>query len=289
MLVSHFRRGQTPPPAPFRGSVEIIAGNRDHPEDLRAAFARSYDLVFDLSGYRLDQVTPLVQEHASKIGHFLFCSTSSVVIPAPPGTRRPYGEGAETVAPDQSYGGQKRASELLLLEAAQKKRLSITIFRPQAVLGKHDGAQAAAAFRFLKQRSAYKLPEQFAAARINLLEVCDLAQAFARAAGNPIAHGKIYNVANDEPVSLSEFIERCARAADLSPPSPRGDTIPISASDLSWWHDYDLVSDNALIKRDLGLVFTPLDDTLDTCWKEYRRPRWKKVLAAHIQKLLIRF
>jgi 2'-hydroxyisoflavone reductase len=267
--VFHFRRGISRAPAPFSGKIGLFKGDRGDPLALAKAFQRDYSHVFDLSGRSAAHLSPILNKHRLRIGHYIFCSTSSV-LRLPPIC--PYDERAPTVEPgldgaNESYGVCKREMERMLLDASRRESWPITIFRPQAVLGPYDGGQAAKIFQLAHGDKPIVASEKTAAARLNLLDVNDLVAAFVLAAGSHRTHGKIYSLANDEPVTLAEFCRACGNV------SGRMIQVKVDANtELNWWHPYDLVADNSLAKRDLGIVFAPLESTIKNIWRQMENP-----------------
>lgn len=266
--VSLFNRGKTVPPAKFLADVRIVNGDRNKPWSLKPFFDCDYDVLFDLSGYLPAQVGPVLEGYSSRIGHYVFCSTSSVVALPPP---VPFDENSPRCTTPGSYGGDKARVEELLLEASGKFGLPVTILRPQGVLGRYDAAQAAFVFSRLRNNIPITVREDSRGIHANFVDVKDLVKAFISVATQRVSHGKTYNIANDEPVSLMGFISLCSEVSSTSPTIRFFDdrTLPDEYRKLPYgvpWHDYDLVADNSEIKNDLNLDFTPLRNTLLDIW-----------------------
>lgn len=266
--LSVFHRGKTVPPAKFVSEARIVHGDRNRPSDLKAFFDCDYDVLFDLSGYVPVQISPALEGYSSRIGHYVFCSTSSVFVVPPP---LPFDENSPRCTIPGSYGGDKALVEDLLLEMSEKFRIPVTILRPQGVLGRHDPANSAWAFYRLKNKIPIAVREVRRDRRANFLDVKDLVKAFISVATQKVSHGKIYNIANDDPLSLIEFISLCGDVCSIPPRIHLFDdrTLPEECRDLPYgvpWHSYDLVTDNNRIKKDLHLAFTPLRETLSDIW-----------------------
>lgn len=266
--VSLFNRGKTVPPAKFLADVRIVNGDRNKPWSLKPFFDCDYDVLFDLSGYVPAQVRPVLEGYSSRIGHYVFCSTSSVLALPPP---VPFDENSPLCTTPGSYGGDKARVEEILLEASRKFGLPVTILRPQGVLGRYDAAQAAFVFSRLRNNIPIAVREDSRGIRANFVDVKDLVKAFISAANQRVSQGKIYNVANDEPVSLVEFISLCGEACSILPRIHFFDdkVLPDEYRKLPYgvpWHDYDLVSDNGRIKKDLDVRFSPFRNTLEDIW-----------------------
>ena len=262
--VTLFNRGKTSPPGPFPLFVEYVHGDRNNPSDIANFFRSTYDVVVDLSGYSPDHVQPLLlEQHRSKVHHYIFCSTSSVYTIPPP---CPFSERAPRTTIDKTYGGDKARIEDLLLETWHKSGWPVTILRPQGVFGRFDARQAAFVFSrllnsapiFLGQRRDY---------RINFLYINDLVRAFVQVMRRPLSYGKVYNVAGDDVVTQVQFVHLCAQASSLEAKirmleDPIYHHLPVGIP----WLGYDLIAANASIKQELGLRFTPLEKALKETW-----------------------
>src|SRR3989344_596089 len=76
--VTLYNRGITVPPEALPRNIKHIKGNRDRSHDLQKLFYTDYDFIIDLSGYTPAHVEPIIRHYRDSIGHYLFCSTSSV-------------------------------------------------------------------------------------------------------------------------------------------------------------------------------------------------------------------
>ena len=121
-LLSHghqitiFNRGITQTPIPLPEEVEVIVGNRNCPKDYQKLFCKEFDVVFDLSGYNKSHILPIVRDYQSSIGHYIFCSTSSVYKTSTPGL---LDEESPLDFTRNTYGGNKALAEELLLSACK--------------------------------------------------------------------------------------------------------------------------------------------------------------------------
>ena len=262
--VTLFNRGRTVSPGPIVPSVNVVIGDRNVPDHAALLLAQPFDAVCDLSGYSPHQVLPfLTPAHRSRIGHYIFCSTSSVYHVPPP---LMYMETAPRTAAAGTYGGGKAAVEDILLAHWERERWPVTIVRPQGVFGPFDAQHAAFVFSRLRASLPIFL-NAGPASRINFLYVRDLVAAFVGVLGTTASHGKIYNVAGDDVVTAHEFATLCGEIS--------GDRADIRITD-DWrhrfvqigipWLPYDLIADNRAIKRDLGMKFTPLKAALAETW-----------------------
>jgi nucleoside-diphosphate-sugar epimerase len=262
--VSLFNRGQTREPEHFPSEVRRFKGDRNNPKDLAGFLNHSYDVVFDLSGYTPNQLKPfLTPQHRDKIGHFVFCSTSSVYKVPPPFN---YRESAQLTTMSGTYGGDKALAEKLLMHVWNCDGWPVTIFRPQAVFGPYGAAQPTYVFSRLLHSWPILLGRN-RGVKLSFLYIGDLITSFIQVMNNRDCFGKIYNLAGDEGIDQVEYVNLCSAVSDLKPDirffgvedySERSIGIP--------WMSYDLVPDTTLIKTDLSFNFTPLRSALQETW-----------------------
>lgn len=262
--VTLFNRGITSSPEPLPIGIEYVRGDRNNPTDLGILFSKEFDAVIDLSGYTRNQLETLVSSYWSQIGHYLFCSTSSVY-EVPPIC--PVSENSPLGLQEGTYGGDKALTEKVLLKHASENSWPVTIFRPQAVFGPHDATQACFVFNRLLDSHPIAL-KQGKNTRINFLFVDDLIKAFLMAMNNasPVyGYGRVYGVAGDDVTTQAEFIELCGEVCSCNPLLNWVNDKAYCGVEIGVkWLDYDLVTDNSKIKRELGMAFIPLHSGLST-------------------------
>lgn len=262
--VTVFNRGCTRVPEPLPSSVRLVIGDREVPAHAARLLDQPFDTVCDLSGYSPRHVLPfLTSAHRSRIGHYVFCSTSSVYRVPPPCR---YTETAARSAATGTYGGDKAAVEDILIAHWHRERWPVTIVRPQGVFGPFDAQQAAFVFSRLRTSLPIFLRAGFNS-HINFLYVHDLVAALIGLIGTTTSHGRIYNVAGDDAVTPHDFVTICSEVsgylADLRTTANwRHQFVQIGIP----WLPYDLIADNREIIRDLGMAFTPLQAALSETW-----------------------
>ncbi len=260
--VTLLNRGRTVPPAPIAGAAHV-SGDRDdprHPSRLTGTF----DAVFDFSGHHPRHVMPfLAPEERDRVGHYIFCSTSSVYRVPPP---CPHDESAPRRHARATYGGDKARAEDVLLDAGRRHRWPVTVLRPQGIIGVLEPRAAG----FVFARLHHGLPlflGPHAGRRINLLDVDDFAAALLRIAASSVSHGRAYNVAGPDAVSALELVRLCGEVS--------GRDVRVSAP-ADWrhhfveigppWLGHDLIANTSAIQHDLGVEFRPLRATLTGIW-----------------------
>ena len=131
--ITIFNRQLRIPPAPFPKATRLVKGDRNCPQDLERLFNQSYDAIIDISGYNPNQVELIIKKYSSKIGQYIFISTTSVYKTPYP---NPMIEESPRIFLKNTYGGDKALTENLLLDC--KKEFPVTIFRPQGVIGPYN-------------------------------------------------------------------------------------------------------------------------------------------------------
>src|SRR3989338_8093805 len=263
--VSIFNSGITKPPEPLPSEIEVFRGNRNSGKGLVEFFKNDYDAIIDFSGHSPLHLKPIIENYRKKIGHYIF--TSTVDVYKTPATSLIDENGQRTLETG-TYGGDKALAEDALLNLWKTEKFPVTIFRPSGVFGEFDaGPQAGYVFSRLKNN----LPVLFlakGAVQFNPLYVHDLVEAYVKAIENPVSHGKIYNLAGDNSVYLVDFINTCAKisAEKLNAHIILQQSYPNLKIGLPW-PDYSLVLNNNLVKQELGIKFTPLEDALAKTWK----------------------
>lgn len=262
--ITIFNRGKTKSPAPLPDGVELVIGDRDNPDDYERLFYKSFDVVIDLSGFKLSHVEPIVSKYKSRIGHYIFCSTSSVYKTTPP---YPLNEESPRTFIKNTYGGDKAYVEDLLLSEFRASKWPVTIFRPQGVFGAYDyyGQPTYQAW-VIFYRLSHSLPIPTIGGKVfhfNLLYVNDLVKGFTLAMNNKIAYGNVYGIAGDEATSELGFINLCGEICSYEPEIHIVKNLDIKDVDLVHrWPLFDFLTDNAKIKNDLNFKFTPLKKAL---------------------------
>ncbi len=265
--ITIFNRQLRIPPAPFPSSTRLVKGDRNCPSDLEYLFNQKYDAIIDISGYTPSHVEPILRKYSSRIGQYIFISTTSVYKNPPP---NPITEESPRFFLKNTYGGDKALAEEHLLNF--KKTLPVTIFRPQGVIGPYDPRIAGLVFYRIINRLPILIGKNINV-QVNHLFVFDLIRAVTSSIGNSSAFGKIYNIANDDNVTLIEFIDLCGKICSKSPTTKKKEMIlkhkNIDFANetrhfdfFSAWPEFDMVCTNSLVKKELKIKFTSLTESL---------------------------
>ena len=266
--ITIFNRQLSVPPAPFPKAITFFRGNRNHPQDLEHLFdQRYYDAIIDISGFTPDHVEPIIKKYTSRIGQYIFISTTSVFKTPPP---NPMTEESPRIFLKNTYGGDKALTEDLLLDC--KKVLPVTIFRPQAVIGPYEpNLEGLVFYRIINNFPI--LVRKNINVQINHLLVFDLIRAITLSIGNSKTFGKVYNIANDDKLNLIEFINLCGKICLITPIIKHEEMISKykninfikkrrHVDFFAVWSEFDLVCNNSLVKKELKIKFTSIKESL---------------------------
>lgn len=211
--VTIFHRGKTP--SPFGNRVSELLGDRlDRASVERSLRGRRFDAVVDIA-YAWDSrtgaeeigfVADTLGDSAEK---YVYLSSASVYGNGP----MPLTEASRRDPSLGPYSEDKSAAEDYLVEAHRRGRFDVSVIRPPYVYGPWNNIPREAWFwdRILAGRPVIvpdggKTLFQWAAAK-------DVAWALAECLANPAAKGEAFNIAEREPLTHAEFIDRLARVA----------------------------------------------------------------------------
>ncbi|CAN5417290.1 N/A [soil metagenome] len=141
----------------------------------------------------------------------------------------------DIVQPSQAYPASKVAAERTLLELNKSTKLGLRILRLAFVYGEGDPhlAEGLAWFR-----------NWHPATRFQMVHHADVSQALGLALDSPTGNGRIYNVADDEPVPAGVLLQFF------------GEPIPADATERPLENSWAGLVDTTRIKTELG--FRPL-------------------------------
>jgi nucleoside-diphosphate-sugar epimerase len=205
--VTVLNRGQTEARLP-NGVERLVADRRDG-ESMRAALAgKSWDSVFDVSGFIMvamgSNMSDLIDMLDGRVGAYVY--TSSIMAYAPSGVF-PWDEGFPTVdeGPD-TYGGFKRATEEALLERHARTGFPASVVRPAAIYGPDNNIYDMEMAYFLRLLRGLPiiLPHDGLVTG-SYGHVDDLCRVMVDMATHPKAPGEIFNI-TAEGVTANEYV-----------------------------------------------------------------------------------
>ena len=206
-----------------KGDEVFVLNRNNHPQPQRVNLIeadryalgdslRSYqfDVVLDANSYTGEEVD-LLLDALSEVNEYIFISTSAVY---PETLSQPFKETQE-VGPNTywgSYGTNKIEAEKVLA----KRVPQAYILRPAYIYGPHDNIyREAFVFDCAKEQRPFYLPQkgeqglQF----IHIHDICRLVDAILTQRPTE----KIYNVGNEEMVSIKDWVMACYKAVGETP------------------------------------------------------------------------
>ncbi len=232
--ISVFNRGKTPDD--FGPKLERFRGDRrDQKGFYQFFYKRYFDAVIDVIGYKKEDIETAINTFSGNVGHYLFISTGQVYL-VTENRRTPYREedfdyplipcpaGSEEA---WFYGVEKRQCESKLMSAHQQKGFPVTILRLPIVNGERDYTLRLYSYLLrIADGGPIILPDG-GETIIRHLYVGDLAGLISQIIGQAETRGQVYNLAQKEVLSLSDFLRLCGQ---LMKREPR--FVPVSSIEL---------------------------------------------------------
>jgi len=276
---------------PYGSRVGELRCDRNDVDAVRAGLRDSrfdvvYDNVYDWQrGTTADQVSAaaVATSAGGSVRRYVF--TSSVAVYDAAGE---YDENGPLAAADHPnpYAAQKAESERALFELHRRNGLPVTTLRPTFIYGPHNPFDREAFFwdRLIAGRPIV-VPED-GSRMMQWVHVRDVARAAVRAADEPRAIGRAYNVTNYPPITQIAYVRLLADIARkhantvhipreqierlggqlLAPPVYFGVYLDVPFT----------VSRNDRARSELALDLTPFEDGLRETWAWYQQqPRPK--------------
>ena len=256
----------------------LHADRKDSMQLRRALLAKSFDIVVDFVMYRADEAEAAVELFRGGIDHYIMISSGQVYL-VREGAHRPFGEedyeGRVMPAPKENsfayeewrYGMGKREAEDRLRQAWTESNFPQTILRlPMVNSGRDPFNRFLNYFLRLQDGGEILVPEtpNFA---LNHIYALDVVTAIVGIIQSGEGKGQVFNISQDETVSLDEFLAITAELMNTQARIVRVERSQLEANgflpDCSpfserWMSELD----NSRSKAALGMTYTPLRDYL---------------------------
>jgi nucleoside-diphosphate-sugar epimerase len=269
-------------------TVQEIRGDRyDYQAFFEKLHGKKFDVVIDVIAYRAEDSLAAIKTFQSHIRHFFHISTAAVYIvtrdyPSP--LREEDFDRELYPRPKKNtewweYGYHKRKCEDVLRAAFQKQDFPATIFRLPIVMGERDYTlRAYSYFVRLHDSKPLILPDGGMNAFTHVYQG-DIAKTIALNLLNRSSFGRAYNLAQEEIVTLKDFVVKAAEImgkkverVDIPSKVLENTSIRTSFSPFSMRRPFILQTQKA--KKELNFSSTPFDDWLrkTVSWfdKDYR-------------------
>lgn len=219
--ITILNRGKTQAQLPT-GIKRLYADRRD-PEALRSALnGQEFEVIFDITGYELSNVKPVIDLFAGKIAHYVFLSTGEVYDKS---RYVPILEDFPRKSPITkekgfaAYGANKVECEDFLLQKCREAKLPVSIIRCTYIYGPenwmHD--REFSFFARLAQGRKVLVPGR----GTNILHfayVDDVTKALLAVAGKKNTQGQAFNVASAEAITIEGYIDTIAEIMGVKAP-----------------------------------------------------------------------
>ena len=291
--VTVLNRGLTPDDLPPQ--VTRLRADRTEPVQLFTALnRRSFDAVVDMVLYTGEEAETVVDLFGGRVAHYVFVSTGQVYL-VREGLERPFSEDdyAGRVMPPPKpntygyeewvYGARKRDAEDALARAWNATRFPYTSLRLPMVNGERDTMHRLYGYMLrIKDGGPILVPET-PRHPLRHIYAGDAVRAILTVLESGLGKGRVYNISQDETVTLETFLEMVSGYMGRRPP----ELVEIKRSILEvngflpdcspfserWMSE--LTNDRS--KAELGMTYTPLPEYLARVVRHYldhppRRP-----------------
>lgn len=240
----------------YPSNVKHLKGDRnDVPKMLELINQFTYDVIFDFSAFKSEQIEVMIKNFLGKIKRFFFISTAAVYVQSeifpikeefPVGKHHIWG----------SYGSNKLDCEKILLDAFYQNGFPVTIFRPSYVYGPENYILRE---KFLYDRISQSrkiLVPGDGNAIIQLGHVFDLTEAWIATLLDAKSIGKIYNISGEEYITLNGLVhfvgELMHKSFDILHINP--EEFNLTARDIFPFDNCTYLTDITKIKNDLKFI-----------------------------------
>jgi nucleoside-diphosphate-sugar epimerase len=283
--VTVFNRGLTRDELPPH--IERLRGDRTKPGDLeRALDGRSFDAVVDTTLYKSAEAEKVIDLLCDRIGHYVFLSSGQVYL-VREGAQRPFAEAdyAGLLMPSPKpdtwnyeewrYGMDKRACEDTLSAAWRDHAFPYTALRLPMVNSERDHFLRLYNYVLRLDDGGAILAPSTPNHALRHIYGQDVARAIVHIVTERLGIGGAYNLAQDETLTLEEFLGVLGAIMGVTPQIVRvrrdlleanGFLPDCSPFSERWMSELD----NARSKTELGIAYTPLETYLEQIVAYYR-------------------
>lgn len=271
--VTLFNRGKTQDQLP--ADVERLHGDRSDPASLAEALSgRSFGVVIDMALYNGADAKTITGLLEDRVGHYIFLSTGQIYL-VHQADIRPFTEEASEqpllLAPllntrdydEWLYGVEKSQAEKILLRAWHDQGFPVTIFRLPMVNSERDHFHRIYNYLLRLQDGGPILLPLGNHLLLRHVYAADIVRAILRVLDTGLGKGRVYNLSQDETISIEDFLASLATTAGHQLQIayvPRtvldGFHLLPNCSPFSdmWMSELD----NRQSKVELGMQYTPL-------------------------------
>ncbi len=255
-----------------------IQGDRENPQDLRrAAETEDWDVVIDNIAYNAGHVRTALKTFPS-ISHYILCSTISVYRFIPGHFRQPIRESDVSFNfdppnedPSDIHWKYARGKLEAERECFSQRKVPWTILRPPVVYGPDDPTDRGFWYVGRLLRGGPLLLSDGGVNSFRFIYSTDAARAFLEVMENrKRVLRKAYFIAQNEIITLRDFVEESARALGVVP-----DYVDVAADNLQdlggpYASMVNLIPDISSARKDFGFTTTPWPEFAHTTARWFR-------------------
>ena len=218
--ITLLNRGKTQADLP-PGLKRLYADRRDADAIRNALKDQSFEVVFDMTGYQVRSVEPVVEALAGRVEHYIFQSTAGVYTD---GETLPITEDSPTLSPETAATGfaayevEKVQCEQYLLRQVKERLFPATIFRCPIIYGPenwmHD--REFSFFVRLTQGRPVLVPGN-GNTFLSFAHADDVARAHMSVAGVIRTVGQVYNITGQDAITINGYVDHIASLAGAEP------------------------------------------------------------------------
>jgi nucleoside-diphosphate-sugar epimerase len=283
--VTLFNRGKTRDELP--DDVQRIHGDRSDPGAISGALGgKSFDVVVDMALYNAGDAEAIAALLDGRVGQYVFLSTGQVYLVREE-SPRPFTENATDTpllpAPmhgtrdheEWLYGVNKSEAEDTLLRAWQTRGFPVTTLRLPMVNSERDHFDRVRGYLLRLMDGGPILVPTGKHLLLRHVYAADVVQAIMKVFETRVWKGRVYNIAQDETLTLEDFLILLAEIT--------GQTLNLEPMDRTILENLQLLPDcspfsdpwmseldNQRSKQELGMQYTPLPVYLEKMIRYYQ-------------------
>ncbi|MDE0884573.1 MAG: NAD-dependent epimerase/dehydratase family protein [Myxococcota bacterium] len=228
--VTILNRGKTEARLPS-GVQRLICDRTDHSALKKTLAGKDWDCVFDISAYRPEDVSTMIEALEGHTGHYIFAS-STVIYAASSLLPITEDHPLERGESQNAYGGNKLLCEDLLIEAWRERSFPASIAAFSMVFGPHNIIPEREQRMFMRLKAGRKVLIPGDGTTLGQVgHVEDEARALRAMMQKPATFGRRYNMTGADYFSDNGYVETFAQVMGIDPESLERISIPPALMD----------------------------------------------------------
>ena len=212
--VTLLNRGRTQAQLPA-GLKRLTADRRNAQQVKEALKGQEFEAAFDITGYQVVNLEPMVEVLGGRIGHYVFQSTCGVYADTellPVLEDSPLRQRVPGLSGLAAYEFEKAECEGYLMKAYREKGFPATIFRCPVIYGPEnwmDDREGSFFYRLLQGRKV--LVPGGGLTVLQMAYVDDVARAHISVVGKKSTFGQAYNIASAQAITINGYLDTIAQ------------------------------------------------------------------------------